>query len=532
MSRRVATPGDSQRPRLDAVQDWSVPTPESEGLPYYLAALRSNIWLIVVTVAICLGAAILYLSQAHKVYKAEADLLITPIARDNQTLTELGLPQASSDPARDVETMARLIQIPRVARRVIERLGLDTTPSELLANIDTAPVASSNIVSVVARAGDPMQAARIANAFSAASVRDRTERMHAQLDAVIPRLAKQIDQLKPSEQAAREELLQRLRDLQTLRALNDPTIHFESLAEPNTTPISPRPVLSIAAAIIAGLLVGGAVVFGSQVLDPRLRREEQLRRYAIPILARVPLERRINPLGRLSTGGRRGPLLPSALSVGTRDAYRILGATLSVNKPSAGSARSVLVTGANAGDGKSTSALNLATALSRKDTVMLAEIDSRRPVLARALGLNPEYGLTSVLDARIPLADALVEAGAPARNLRVLLPLPTEAPLSAVMTPPRADWLIRQAQLLANWVIFDGPPLTMMADALPIATQVDDVIVVVRLGNTRLKTLEELAELLIQQGHHPGRVRAPRQPQSGKLILRLLSNCTAYRHTW
>jgi len=78
-----------------------------------------------------------------------------------------------------------------------------------------------------------------------------------------------------------------------------------------------------------------------------------------------------------------------------------------------------------------------------------------------------------------------------------------DAPLSRLITPLSAASLIQQAHQLANWVVVDAPPLALVPDALPLAKQVDDVIVVVRIGNTRLKALEELAELLVQQGITP-----------------------------
>ena len=495
----MSLPDRSDHPRhLDTARaDWFAAAPESEGLPYYLSILRSNLWFIIATVAVCVGAAVLYLAQAERVYQSDADLLITPVPRDNLTLIGLGLPRESADPTRDVETIARLIETSPVARRVVNRLGLDMSARALLRNVEATPVAASNVVTITARANDPEQAARIANAFAAASVDYRTDRMHEQLDAAIPRLRRQLNRLSPSEAASREALLENLRDLEALRALNDPTLRVETPAEVQSSPISPRPMLSIAAAVIAGLLVGCAGALGSQLLDPRLRREDQLRRYRVPVLARVPLEK--HP--RRSDKG--SPLLPGALSLATRDSYSLLGLTLSAEGQGSGSHRSVLITGPTSGDGKTTTALNLAMAISEMERVVLVEGDSRRPTLAKAFNLSPKYGVTNVLARRISLSDALLSLGSDAPRLQMLLQRPGEAPLSAVMTPASADWLIRQSHLLANSLIVDVPPLTMIPDSLPLAKQVDEVILVVRIGNTRLKALEELAELLVHQGITP-----------------------------
>ena len=494
MSVAGRAPGDDGLRRINpGAPEWFAAAPESEGLPYYLAILRSNMWFIIVTVAVCVGAALLYLAQAQKVYQADADLLVTPVPRGNTSLIGLGLPLESSDPTRDVQTVSRLIETPAVARRVIKELRLSTTPQALLAKIEAKPVAGSNVVSITARASTPDLSAQVANAFGRASVDYRTERLHRQLDSVIPELRRQIKRLALTD-AGRQPLVERLRDLEALRAGSDPTLRLETAAEPPNAQISPRPTLSIAAAVLAGLVVGGAAALAAQLLDPRLRREEQLRRYRIPILARVPIERR---------GRGQGPLLPGRVSPVTQDGYLLLAATLSHDSTSQSAKRSVLVTGPGSGDGKTTSALNLATSLSEMERVILVEGDARRPTLARAYKLTPKHNLATVVARRIPLTDALVNVWSGAPRLQVLAQNPDERATTAVMTPASADWLIRQAEMLASWVIVDAPPIALVPDVIPLAKRVDDVILVVRLGNTRLKNLEELAELLAQQGITP-----------------------------
>jgi Mrp family chromosome partitioning ATPase/capsular polysaccharide biosynthesis protein len=477
--------------------DWFSATAEGEGLPQYLAILRSRVWLILLVVGVCVATAVVYLAQAEKVYEAQADLLITPVPRDNVTLIGLGLPRESSDPSRDVETMARLIRAPAVSGRVIKKLNLDRSPRGLLGDIRAEPVAQSNVVTITAQANDAELAARIANAFGNASVEYRTQRMREQIDIAIPALRKQIAALGTGEAAGRDALLERLRDLESLRAVNDPTLRVETPAQVESSPVAPKPKLTIIAALLGGLLLGAGVALGSQLLDPRLRQEDQLRRYRIPILARIPLERRVMRQGRGS------PLVPEALSSTTRDAYLLLGATLSGGQGGHTATRSVLVTGPTPGDGKTTSALNLAIALAEVDRVVLVEGDSRRPVLANALHLRPKHGVTEVIARRLEIDDALVGGGRVAPRLRLLLQRPEEATLSTVITPAAADWLVRRAHVVAPWLVFDAPPLAYVPDSLPLAKQVNDVIMVVRLGNTRLKDLAELAELLAQQGITP-----------------------------
>ncbi len=112
-------------PRRDS--PWIVPGGEAQGLVSYLEAIKAGRWIIVGALIACVGASLLYLAQATKVYETAADVLVNP--QGDSPVQVSGIITQSSDPTRDVETVARLIESPPVARRVItelesRRLGL------------------------------------------------------------------------------------------------------------------------------------------------------------------------------------------------------------------------------------------------------------------------------------------------------------------------------------------------------------------------------------------------------------------------
>jgi Mrp family chromosome partitioning ATPase len=254
-------------------------------------------------------------------------------------------------------------------------------------------------------------------------------------------------------------------------------------------------MLTTVAAFIGGSVLGLLGAFALQLLDPRLRREEQLRsRFRLPILARIPLERR----------RKSRPLLPSELSLGALDGYQALRAALTTTRRDSLAGRVLLVTGPSPGDGKTTAAINLAsTVAAAGKRVILIEADSRRPSIGRALDMRAEVGLASVVTGRRYLVDALLPVGGDDAKLRVLLNAPDEAPAADVLSHLSADTLLLQAQRLADWVIVDSPPLNHVAETLALAQAVDDLLVVVRIGKTNLRDLSELAEMLAQQGITP-----------------------------
>lgn len=493
--RAVASPSSiDPAPAPRAEPNWLVPAGETRGLVSYLEAIRAGRWIIVSALVACLGVALLYLAQAEKVYEASADLLITPQA--DLPAAVPGVITQSSDPTRDVETAARLVTSPPVVRRVIGELGLDDTVEQVSSRVTVEPLAQSNIITITSTGSTAEAAKDLADAFGNEFVDYRTQRLHEEINPLIRRLQAQVGATpSPTDLANPDSAASQLQALQQLRAGNDPSVSFEAEAELPTSAASPRPVLTMAAAIIGGLVIGLVGAFALQLLDPRLRREEQLRaRFRLPILARIPLERR----------RRSRPLLPSELSLGALDGYQALRAALSTSRRDSLAGRVLLVTGPSPGDGKTTAAINLASTIAAAGKrVILIEADSRRPSIGRALDMQAEVGLASVVTGRRYLVDALMPVGGEDAKLRVLLNAPDEAPAADVLSHLSADTLLLQAQRLADWVIVDSPPLNHVAETLALAQAVDDLLIVVRIGKTNFRDLTELSEMLAQQNITP-----------------------------
>lgn len=479
---------DSDRRAADA--GWLHPPTEQQGLSSYVETLRERIWVVVAMVVITTAAAVVYVLTAPEVYEAQADMTVFPSQRAEQSYINPPLIRESSDPTRDVETAARLITNIEVAERVKEVLNSPESAEDLLDKVSAEPVAQSNVVAVVAQADDPEEAQELANTFAEQAIAERDQELADYVDDTLPGLERQLEEDPDAELEAA------IAELRVLRE-GDPTLQIQTEASLPTAPVSPRKRLSIAAGIVAGLILGVIGAFAIQVLDPRLRREEQLRRlYDLPILARIPRE------------GRRGeadPLNPLGLSPAASEAYRTLRGTLAVSKRQAThSSAAILVTGSSPAEGKTTTAINLASSLAAAgNSVILIEADLRRPAIGRALGAKAEHGVVSVLIESVSLQDALVTTDQFGPNLRLLLADYEGGWITELFALPTARQLIEDARQLADYVIVDSPPLTDVIDALPLANYVDDVLVVVRLNRTRLAKLAQLGELLAENGIKP-----------------------------
>jgi capsular exopolysaccharide synthesis family protein len=480
--------------------EWLRPRIEQQGLQRYVNTIRERIKLIVLVTLLTTGAAVAYVTTAQKEYTAEADILVTPVSQSDTALAGLPLIRSSSDPTRDVETAARLVVNRDVALRAKNDLRLKEGPNLIQERVTAEPVAQSNLVAITAKGSSARKARDLANAFATGLIALQTQRLHSAVDKSIAALEPRVRALSPADRAAPDSPAINLARLQTLRTQDDPTLQLQTRAALPGGPSWPKTKLSIVAGVLAGLILGVGSAFALQVLDPRLRREEQLRSlYGLPILGRIPRE---------SSRRSQRALAPERLSPSTLESYRTLRATLAASRRgSSTGAPAVLVTSPSPSEGKSTTAINLASSLALAgNTVILIEADLRRPSIGDALGVTSEYGTGSVLLGMANFQDALVETKAYGRYMRLLLADKSGAAsgfMADQLFLPAAQNLVAEAKQLADYVIVDSPPLSEVIDALPLAQQVDEVLVVVRLGRTQLTKLQNLGELLARHGIEP-----------------------------
>src|SRR5205807_9347567 len=276
--------------------EWLRPRVEQQGLQRYVSTIRER-WILIVSLTLLTTlAAVAYILIAPKKYTASTDVLVSPVSSSDTALSSLPLIKQTSDPTRDVETAARLIVNRQTALQVKRDLNLSDGPNSIASHVTAQPVAQSNIVSVTSTAGSAKLAQDLANGFTRAVIEVQTEQFHSALDTAISALAARVRAMSPAQRAASvgpDALPAQLARLQALRSQPDPTLRIETTAARPKTPSSPKKKLTIIAGVLAGLILGVGSAFALQVLDPRLRREEQLRRlYSLPILGRIPRDSR------------------------------------------------------------------------------------------------------------------------------------------------------------------------------------------------------------------------------------------------
>jgi succinoglycan biosynthesis transport protein ExoP len=449
-----------------------------DGLLRYIQVVREHLVLIIACTVVALGVAVAYVKIASKTYQAQAEMLVLPASTTDPVLAQLPIIHQSEDPTEDVLTAASLVTTEQVAVAVRNSLHLQDGPGALLGDIQSNPIGETSLVSVQATASSPQLAQRLANAFATQTLVTRTAAMHAELALTISGLQAQLDALPPSQRYGVGSVGDQLGEAKGLLRSNDPTLEVAAPASLPSGPSSPHTKLSIAAGLIGGLVVGIGAAFLLHVLDPRLQREEQLRDLLdIPALARIPRERR---------SAKKRPLLPHEMSLFAREGYRTLRTALTARGPRAKS-RAFLVTGSAPSEGKSTTAIGLAVALAHGGgRVILIEADLRRPTFAQLLGLDFQYGTEAVLIGEVELEEALVPVRLEGTSLRVLAAQFAGSSMADRLSSAIAAKLVEDAKALADYVVIDSPPLTAVIDALPLAQFTDEVVIVARMGQSKI----------------------------------------------
>jgi Mrp family chromosome partitioning ATPase/capsular polysaccharide biosynthesis protein len=485
-----------------AAASWLGPDSEGGDLRRHLLTLRHRGWLIVVTVVLALAVAFVYVVTATPNYQASSNLLVTAVPSGGSIPTNLpGLLYQSNDPTRDIQTAATVVDSMTTAEAVKAALHLPQPPATILKKISVQPVSDSNVLAVTANADTAAGAATLANSFAQQTIAVRTAQFRRAVAQQIASLKAETSSTTGASTTSANNAspAQQLTQLQALRNAAVPDMSVSAQATPPTGRTSPRATLSVAAALVVGLVLGVLGVLALEAFDLTLRREDQLKAlFRLPILARVPHEG-----DRRKWGLRHAPepRTPESLTFPTLEAFRTLRAmALASRSPGQPVPRSLLVTSAAPGEGKTTTALNLASSLvASGSSVILIEGDLRKPSIGNAMGLTARYDLTSVVTGEVPLEDALVTSPR-YPNLQFLLAegIRSKGTSGDALFLPTATKMVRDAKELADFVIVDSPPLLAVIDALEIARAADSVLIVAHLGHTDLRRLSALGSLLAE----------------------------------
>lgn len=469
---------------------------DRRGAIRYLQAIRQHWFLVASLTALALvcGAATALLSAPR--YEATTDILIQPLDSGDTTFRGMSLFRQTLDGSSPVALAARVLGSPEIANTTFARLR----DSGAHVSFKVEPLSQAAIVTVRATAPKAATAAEAANTYAQVAVDARTAVFQRELKALVARLQRRTAAIPSTQRYGNYEyatLQQQLGELQGFVGATDPTLGILTPAVLPTAPSWPRTKLTVAVALLVGLLVGSGVAVAIEVFNPRIMREQELTLgHRLPILARIPrLARRVTD-AHLSGNG----LLPG----GAWKGYRTLRAVLATAGESGGYPKSILVTGATPGDGKTMTAVNLAITLASSNLrVILVDADAHRPTVSTVFqSVGRRDGVIQLLSGKAAATQVLVGArGVP--RLQLLLSNPEQAAYLHLFETERFRRMLGMLSEHADVIVIDSPPLPEVAEVLAVADASESVIIAVRLGHTRREKLAEVRELLARRGISP-----------------------------
>lgn len=302
-----------------------------------------------------------------------------------------------------------------------------------------------------------------------------------------------------------EGLLAKLKQAGVLEGLRSTNITVVNPARvpPSNRPKSPNILLYYVAAIVAGLIFGIAATWLRDITDARIRSLEVLEHLTgAPLLGLIPAIEKVPQKRRRKVGpsrGRSGLQIATSTYIGSpfAESLRSLRTSLMLSR-SSNAPQVLLVTSSNAGEGKSTISLNLATVLAQQEIrVLLVDADLRRPVLHERIGIHAPVGLSVAL-----ASDQIDPQPLPVQdipNLYALCGGPVPPFPAELLGSQRMRALLTQWRREYDFIVMDGPPVLPVTDAVVLEQLCDAVLLVARHGVTEKKVVRRSYRALARQ---------------------------------
>ena len=291
---------------------------------------------------------------------------------------------------------------------------------------------------------------------------------------------------------------------------SDNNISVSEIAIPPKVAVSPRRMMTVAAALFLSTLFGMGLALFLEYLDDTIRTTEEIENYLqLPALAAIPSidsvpKRKLLLVGATDDGDEdpQSPLLISADSRSSlAEAYRHLRTSILLS--TAGHApKSLLVSSSLPSEGKSTIATNTAISLAQTGAkVLIIDADMRRPRLHSIFNVENGSGLSSLLASELTELEITNSIKQDERSKLFIMtsgPIPPN-PAELIGSEQMVS-LLRSLQARFTHIVIDSPPIASFTDGVLIASMVDGVILVVHAGRSSRQVVRRSRQMLQEIG--------------------------------
>jgi capsular exopolysaccharide synthesis family protein len=476
----------------------------------FIFPLRKWSWLVIASTLIAAIFSLLSTLLQPTIYQARTSLMIgTSISNPNPSSNELMLGQQLAAAYADLANREIIFTA------TMDALGLNDLPEYL-----ARALPNTQLIEITVKDIDPARAQAVANELAAQLIllnplsaqseeRGRQDFIHERLnnletqiqetEAEIEKLqgelastfsAQEIED-KQNQISSLEAKLSTMENNYGLLLSNTQqgavnTLTIIETAQLPTTPIGPMKGLTILLAAAVGFVLAACEAYLLEFLDDKLKSADDVERlFSVPIIGHIfeqgdgkHEENRLYEAGDL-----RHPIA---------EAFRALRTNIEISQGDR-PLKTIFVTSADIGDGKTSVAANLALSIAQREKkVILLDADLRKPKIHEFFKLANDRGLVDLISGRASISEVL--RFKEDRKLAVLPSGGTPPNPNELLSSAKMDELLSQFEEAADVVIIDGPPF-FVSDAINIASKVDGVLLVVRPGHTR----RSLAKAFMEQ---------------------------------
>ncbi len=489
-------------------------------LRLYIGMIRKWAWLIVLTTAIAAASSYFYSRQIPPTYQSATTILVGQV----QTVPA---PNAYTYPDPNAGTLADAYALlatqPPILQATAQAINWPDSWQSLYFKVSARSV-GSQLLQISVSDGNPRQAQVIADEIShqlflqgpISAQQKQAEDQRTFVSAQLAQLKLQIETnqktltnltnqtLLETDPKKLTDLNDRISALQAkidnwqtnyanLSALsnNSSNLFLSVLApaqEPRT-PISPNVTQNVLFAAIAGLILSGAAVLLLEYLDDTVKDADDAQRVlnlstlgAITHIANVQQDAD----ALITVKHPRSPIA---------EAYRVLRTNLrftGIENPSG----ALLVTSAGPGEGKTTTAANLAVTLAQSGRrVILIDADLRRPSIHKVFALSNEIGLSSLFLGDAPSLESVLQP-TQVEGLSVITSGPLPPNPAEVLDSKQMNGILTSLRSQSDMLILDSPPVLAVADASILGSRCSGTVLVIDSGKTRSDVCRRAVETL------------------------------------
>ena len=482
---------------------------DSLDVRFYFGLFFMNWWLILLSMILAGAATFLVSMGMTPYYESSTTVLVneapaTKATDYNSVLTSTQL----------TSTYSQMMARDPVLKEVADQVGLTNPPEEFKEWITVTPVRNTQLIQVTVKTTDPWLSSKIANSivtvFATQIQEIQTQRFAQSKTTLKTQLAETERQISTfstqAETAATIEERTRLdaKVAQYNTIYSNLLLSYEQVrlseaqtvssvvqvepASPVLIPVEPRVILNTILASLLGILLSIGAIVARESLDDTIKTPDDItRKFKLPVLGVINHhEPEID--SPITLTDPRSPIA---------EAYRILRTNVSytsVDRP----LRTLMVTSAEPGDGKTTTTSNLGVVMAQNGKkVIIADCDLRRPHIHTYFGLNNQQGISTLFAHSPGMLDRTRQLtkveGLSIITSGLLPPNPSE-----LMSSQKMQTILNVMCQATEVVLIDTPPILTVSDASALAPSLDGVLLVVRPGKTRTSILRQTLEQLRQ----------------------------------